>query len=74
MTSKAILYKRLCVALSKTITKSDFTWFFGYFCEREHRDDLRHAKTLSEPDVLHFSRFCGYDLRFPIPLPLWAEK
>ena len=72
MISKKILCKRLSTAGGGDL-KPDFPWFFGYFCEREHREDLRMKKSLSEQDVCAFSQFCGYDLRFPIPLPLLAK-
>ena len=72
MIPKKILCKRLSTAVGCDLAL-DFPWFFRYFCDREHRDDLRTKKTLSEQDVIAFSQFCGYDLRFPIPLPLWAQ-
>ena len=72
MTPKKILCKRLSTAVGHDLTL-DFPWFFRYFCEKAHRDDLRTKKTLSEQDVIAFSQFCGYDLRFPIPLPLLAQ-
>ena len=72
MIPKKVLCKRLCTAVGSDITLQ-FPWFFRYFCEKEHREDLRTKKHLSEQDVQAFSRFCGYDLRFPIPLPL-VEK
>jgi hypothetical protein len=69
MISKKILCKRLSTALGQDI-ESKFTWFFGYFCERKNREDLRQVQQLEMDDVMAFSQFCGYDLRFPIPLPL----
>ena len=75
MTSKALLLKRLEVALGQTIPKATFTWFFGYFCERtRQKRSVRTAKELPEEQVWAFSEFCGYDLRFPIPLPLLTQK
>ena len=75
MTPKSILCKRLSTAIGKTIPPADFTWFFKRFCEAyEVPPKVRTAKTLDEETVMAFSRYAGYDLRFPIPLPLWAEK
>jgi len=71
MISKLIIKKRLGVAIGKPVSDKKFAVFFGYFCEKVHRDDLRMSKSLKPEDLLLFSRFCGYDLRFPIPLPLW---
>ena len=73
MISKKILRKRLSVALGKQLKPADFTWFFGYFCEKSGCMRLRTAKELSYEDVRKFSQFCGYDLNFPIPLPLWVQ-
>ena len=70
MISKSLLRKRLGVALSKTISPADFSWFFRCFCEKTGRHDLRTAKELSYDDVGLFSLYCGYDLHYPIPLPL----
>jgi len=69
MIPKKILCKRLSTAVGGDVSL-DFPWFFGYFCEKEGRPDLRTKKNLELEDVEAFSRFCGYDLRFPIPLPL----
>ena len=73
MTSKALLRKRLGVALGQPVKPCDFTWFFAYFCEKAHRPDLRTAKALSYEDVTAFSIFAGYDLHFPIPLPILRQ-
>jgi len=73
MISKQLLRKRLSVAIDKNLSQPEFSHFFVYFCEREKRDDLRTVKNLEEEDVMVFSWFCGYDLRFPIPLPLWKK-
>ena len=73
MTSKQILRKRLGVAIGKAIKPADFTCFFKYFCEKMQRPDLRTVKELSFEDVKVFSQFCGYDLTYPIPLPLWVQ-
>lgn len=74
MTSKALLRKRLGVAISNTVSSADFTWFFGYFCQKHPEyPRMKTAKELTEEQVLLFSSFCGYDLRFPIPLPLTAQ-
>ena len=73
MTSKALLRKRLGTALGKPLKPCDFTWFFASFCEKAHRPELRTAKTLSYEDVTAFSIYAGYDLHFPIPLPLLAQ-
>ena len=70
MISKALLRKRLGVALGKPITPSDFSWFFACFCEKTGRKELRTAKELTYEDADLFGRYCGYDLHFPIPLPL----
>ena len=72
MISKKLLCKRLSSAVGRDLT-NDFPWLFRYFCEKTHRQDLRTTKQLSEQDVIAFSQFCGYDLRFPIPLPLLAK-
>ena len=69
MTSKALMKKRLGVALGKTVSGKQFSELFAYFCERTGREDLRFARQLNDDDLMLFSRFAGYDLRFPIPLP-----
>jgi len=71
MISKRLLAKRLSTAVGRNLSPSEFSHFFVYFCEHDKRPDLRTTKNLSEKDVMVFSKFCGYDLRFPIPLPLW---
>ena len=74
MIGKAILRKRLGVALGKEVSEYEFTWFFGYFCERTKRPrEVLTAKELTETQVMAFSEFCGYDLRCPIPLPLLVQ-
>ena len=70
MIAKALLRKRLGIAIDKQLTPSDFTWFFSAFCEKWNRPDLRTVKELSYDDVCAFSRYCGYDLNFPIPMPI----
>ena len=75
MTSKSILCKRLSTAVGKTIPPADFTWFFGRFCELYGLPKkVKNAKTLDEETVLAFGNYAGYDLRFPIPLPILAKK
>ena len=75
MTPKSILCKRLSTAVGRTIPPADFTWFFGRFCELYGLPKkVKTAKTLDEETVLAFSHYAGYDLRFPIPLPLLTEK
>ena len=71
--TKQILRKRLSVAIDHNINTSDFSWFFARFCEATNRPDLRTVKQLSCEDITLFSKYCGYDLNFPIPLPLWAQ-
>ena len=71
MTPKSIVKKRLGVALGKAVSDKQFAEFFAYFCERTGRKDLRFVRQLSDSDLILFGRFAGYDLRFPIPLPLW---
>ena len=73
MISKALLRKRLGVALGQTVKPCDFTWFFARFCEVAHRPDVRTAKMLSYKDVTAFSDYAGYDLHYPIPLPLLRQ-
>ena len=73
MISKALLRKRLGVALGQPVKPCDFTWFFARFCEVANRPDLRTVKTLSYEDVTAFSDYVGYDLHFPIPLPILVQ-
>ena len=74
MVPKQLLRKRLSLAIGKNISPADFTWFFACFCERRGYDKaLRRAKQLTHDEVAAFSEYCGYDLHFPIPLPLFAE-
>ena len=71
MISKELLRKRLSVAIGKNIPKSTFTWFFGCFCEAVSQPQLKTVKALNMEETEAFSRYAGYDLKFPIPLPLW---
>ena len=73
MISKSLLRKRLGVAIGQAIKPCDFTWFFGCFCEKTGRTDLRTAKELSYEDVAAFSKYAGYDLHYPIPLPILVQ-
>ena len=73
MTAKALLRKRLSIALGTQVKPADFTWFFKTFCEKTNRPDLRTAKELSLEDVEAFSQFCGYELKYPIPLPIMVQ-
>ena len=73
MISKALLRKRLGVALGQPVKPCDFTWFFACFCEQALRPDLRTAKMLSYEEVTAFSDYAGYDLHYPIPLPLLRQ-
>ena len=70
MISKQLLRKRLSLAIGKQISPKDFTWFFAYFCEKNERMALKNVRKLTHDEVQAFSEFCGYDLHFPIPLPL----
>ena len=70
MISKKVLCKRLSVALGKDISLR-FPWFFGYFCDYVGCEELRQKQLLELDEVEAFSRFCGYDLKYPIPIPLW---
>ncbi|MBQ7381852.1 MAG: hypothetical protein IJV61_02325 [Paludibacteraceae bacterium] len=70
MTSKDVLYKRLCTAVGEEFTRDRFIWFFQMFCERYHRPDLINAKQLTTDDVILFSQYAQYDLRFDNPTPL----
>ena len=75
MTSKAILRKRLSTAIGKELNSSEFTWFFGRFCEVYGMPKaVKTAKQIGEEVVMAFSEYAGYDLRFPIPLPMMAKK
>ena len=73
MISKTVLRQRLGVAIDKQLTPAEFTSFFACFCEHDNRYDLRTAKELSNEDVAAFSRYAGYDLQFPIPIPLFGQ-
>ena len=72
MIPKQILRKRLSVAIGKDISPKDFTWFFDCFCKQSHRSGLKSARKLTNGEVQAFSAYSGYDLRYPIPLPLWS--
>ena len=75
MTTKAILKKRLSTAIGKELSGFDFMWFFGRFCEVYGQpEQVRKAKQIDEETVMAFSEYAGYDLRFPIPLPMMAKK
>ena len=70
MTSKAVLYKRLCTAVGEELKYDQFRWFFKRFCEVYQRPDLISAKQLDEEDVILFSQYAQYDLRFDNPVPI----
>ena len=70
MTSKTVLYKRLCTAIGEELNYDQFRWFFKRFCEVYHRPDLVSAKQLTTGDVFLFSQYAQYDLRFDKPVPL----
>lgn len=69
MISKQILRKRLGVAIGKSISPKEFSWFFGRYCEKVNLPDLKNAKQLTYEEVEGFSRYAGYDLKYPIPIP-----
>ena len=70
MISKALLRKRLGVAIGKPVTTKEFTWFFDCFIEKNPTyATLKRARNIDSDAVEAFSRFAGYNLRFPIPLP-----
>ena len=70
MITKSLLRKRLGVAIGKSLSPKEFTWFFESFCEKNPQYQLlKRARNLDANAVDAFSRFAGYDLRFPIPLP-----
>ena len=70
MISKAILRKRLGVAIGKIVSPKEFSWFFDYFCEKTAQcKSLKRARNIDTNTLEAFSRFAGYDLQFPIPLP-----
>lgn len=70
MIPKALLRKRLGVAIGKPVAPKEFSWFFESFIEKNpNYATLKRAKHLDSDAVEDFSRFAGYDLRFPIPLP-----
>lgn len=70
MIAKALLRKRLGVAIGKALSPKEFTWFFAYFCEKNPQySSLLRSKQIDANAEADFSRFAGYDLRFPIPIP-----
>ena len=70
MITKSLLRKRLGVAIGKPLSPKEFAWFFESFCEKNPQyQSLKRARNLDANAVDAFSRFAGYDLRFPIPLP-----
>ena len=70
MTSKAVLYKRLCTAVGEELKYDQFRWFFKHFCDVYNRPDLISVKQLDEEDVILFSHYAQYDLRFDNPVPI----
>ena len=70
MTSKNVIYQRLCTAVGEEFTYDRFMWFFQRFCELYRRPDLIKAKQLSTDDILLFSQYAQYDLRFDEPVPI----
>ena len=83
MISKQLLRRRLSIAIGKDVQYSDFTWFFGRFLVQAPKiarklktkirpvNEIKSAKTLNPAEINVFSEYCGYNLNFPIPLPLW---
>ena len=69
MLTKQLLRKRLGVAIGKSISPKEFTWFFACFCEKRGCPSLRNVRKLTHDEVQAFSEYAGYDLHFPIPLP-----
>ena len=70
MISKQLLRKRLSVAAGKDISPKEFSWFFECFCAKYPQyQELKRVRNLEADVVEAFSRYAGYDLRFPIPLP-----
>ena len=69
MISKQLLKKRLGLAIGKTISDKRFSDFFDCFCRKYNRPALKKRRKLTDEEADAFSRYCGYDLRFPIPLP-----
>ena len=70
MTSKNVIYQRLCTAVGEEFTYDRFQWFFQRFCELYRRPDLITVKQLSTDDILLFSQYAQYDLRFDEPIPI----
>jgi len=73
MLSKQLLRKRLGSAIGKEISPKAFSWFFSRYCEVSGMSSLKNSKQLTEEEVIGFSRYAGYDLRYPIPLPMLPE-
>ena len=70
MISKQLLRKRLSVAAGKDISPKELSWFFECFCRKYPQyQELKRVRNLEADVVEAFSRYAGYDLRFPIPLP-----
>lgn len=69
MMSKQLMRKRLSLAIGKNISPFEFSWFFGAFCDKCGKQELRQVRFLSYDDAMLFSRYCGYNLFFPIPIP-----
>ena len=69
MVTKQLLRKRLGVAIGKSISPKEFSWFFACFCEKTGREGLKNVRKLTNNEVQAFSEYAGYDLNFPIPLP-----
>jgi len=56
--------------LGEEIKYDQFGWFFQRFCEVYNRPDLINLHQISTDDVLLFSQYAGYDLRFKKPVPI----
>lgn len=70
MTTKALLRKRIGLAIGKNISPKEFSWFFDSFCEKNTQFRvLKRVRNLDANAVEAFSHYAGYDLRFPIPIP-----
>ena len=75
MISKSVLHKRLNKAIGQEIDEKKFSMFFLRFCEVYGvSEKVKNAHQLDDDTVMAFSEYAGYDLRFPIPLPLTAKK
>ena len=71
MISKKLLRLRLEKAIGHAIPRTTFSWFFECFCNSVSQPHLKNAKSLTHEETKAFSRYCGYDLNLPFPLPLW---